>query len=652
MKKLAALLTSLTYDDINQWAGEKIRARGEDCIERVSDLCRTADDELLAWVAGNENYVTLVRFDEEGEHDWLCTCPYEGDGLCKHAVAVILAAARRLKGKGDIPLVNEYDERFPILSDELGDDYDDEGEWPDNDRRDGKRGKENPKVRQLLTGKSREELLAMLLGLAADFPAVERALLESEQLASGQIKPLLESLRREIANLTEEPSWTNHWSGESDIADYSHVHQQFSSLLAAGHADALLELGDELWQQSNKQVEQSDDDGETGDAIADCLDIVVQALPFSSLSKDAQLLWLIDHLLADEYDLLQSAAKMLDDSRYSTEDWRLVTVALAGRAKTEEKDPEPLAFSTFFQRIGLQEYLIAAYRRSGQIDKIEPLMEENVDRLGNYDQLTNLLMNAGELERARQWCIHGFARTVGDQMDMAEDLQKCLRLIATEQQRHEMVAAHRAEEFFYRPGLEGYKELRQAVEKLGFWSEVRAGALAYLATGKRPDPPAPNSDPVLWPLPVPEVSYPTETSRAQYDRFPNRALLIAIAIFEKRCDDIVALYQAMAKEPFGTRNVDEDVAKAVAQTHPDLSLAIWRRLANALIAQVKPKAYAEAGVFLRMMHKVFVETKRQTDWTALLAELRRTHKAKRRLLEVLDSLSGGGKKIIGDKKDG
>jgi uncharacterized Zn finger protein len=40
------------------------------------------------------------------------------------------------------------------------------------------------------------------------------------------------------------------------------------------------------------------------------------------------------------------------------------------------------------------------------------------------------------------------------------------------------------------------------------------------------------------------------------------------------------------------------------------------------------------------MNKVYQTTKRLADWQSLLLELRKEHKPKRRLMEVLDGLSG------------
>ena len=87
------------------------------------------------------------------------------------------------------------------------------------------------------------------------------------------------------------------------------------------------------------------------------------------------------------------------------------------------------------------------------------------------------------------------------------------------------------------------------------------------------------------------------------------------------------------------------VAHALANTHPDVALAIWKNIVDRLIAQVKPKAYEEAAVYLRLMKKVYTRDHRLEDWRELLEELRITHKAKRRLIGVLDTLSK--RKLVG-----
>lgn len=85
-------------NDLNAWAGKTIVGRGKGYIDRVQDLSRLEDGTLAAWVRGTLTYSTSVRIHKDEEHEWTCTCPCPG-GVCKHAVAVILAAAARIKAK-------------------------------------------------------------------------------------------------------------------------------------------------------------------------------------------------------------------------------------------------------------------------------------------------------------------------------------------------------------------------------------------------------------------------------------------------------------------------------------------------------------------------------------------------------------------------
>jgi uncharacterized Zn finger protein len=122
-------------------------------------------------------------------------------------------------------------------------------------------------------------------------------------------------------------------------------------------------------------------------------------------------------------------------------------------------------------------------------------------------------------------------------------------------------------------------------------------------------------------------------------------MLIEIALLEQRHDDAVALYQELAKTRRWGWGIDERLAKAVAGSHPEVALQIWKSIADRLIGQVKPKAYQESAGYLRQMHKVYEQTGRLANWQALLASLRAQHKAKRRLMEVLDGLEKNRKLV-------
>jgi uncharacterized Zn finger protein len=641
MKKISAILSNLTLDDLREWAGAKILSRGKSYVRNVKGLSRMEDGTLAAWVSGSEEYATSVSLDSDGDFDYFCSCPYDW-GPCKHTVAVVLAAAEQVKQKKVIPLLAEDDDLFLALFDDSEDDYEDDDEFQEED--------EDPeftvalstgkaRLQKIFEGMDREELVALLMDLSGRYPEIERGMLEKKQLATGRVDKVVSSLRREIRNITAEQAWHNPWKGEGNIPDYSHVREQLQALLANGHADAVLQLGEELWTRGNTQVEQSNDDGDTATAIAECMEVVVAAVPQSSMTPPQQLMWVIDHALADEFSLLESGGKMLESGAYTQAHWRVVGDNLEARLESMTR-PASATFSETYRRNGLLNMLLDAFERSGRRKEIIPLLEKEADVCRCYGKLVDALLAAGEKEKARQWCIRGFEHTVENASGIAAELQGRLREMAEREKRHDLAAAYRAEDFFAGTSRKSYTELRKAAEKAKVWPAVRGCVLRYLETGQRPDPSCKGEESKVWPLPTPEAMRPRDKAEKRYEKFPNLDMLIDIAILERRFDDVVALYQELRKSKRWGWDTDKAVADAVIESHPQIALDIWRAIAESLIGQVKPKAYEEAAVYLQRMCKIYQETRRVSDWQNLLGELRREHKAKRRLMEVLDSLSG------------
>jgi uncharacterized Zn finger protein len=87
-----------------------------------------------------------------------------------------------------------------------------------------------------------------------------------------------------------------------------------------------------------------------------------------------------------------------------------------------------------------------------------------------------------------------------------------------------------------------------------------------------------------------------------------------------------------------SRNLDNAVALAASDSQPDVALSIWRSLVDTLIGQVKVEAYADARPYLKNMKSLYEEKHRLGEWKALIAELKTTHKLKRRLLEILTAV--------------
>jgi uncharacterized Zn finger protein len=181
MEKIKALLSNLTTNDLKEWAGAKIFNRGKSYIANVSGLSRTGDGALAAWVSGSDAYATTVGLDPDGDLEYLCTCPYDG-GPCKHAVAVLLAAAEQVKGNREIPLLDEDDDLYLELFDATDDDdYEGDDDWQIEDEEPelprkgaGATKRWSIKAGKILEKLSQEELVEMLIDLAGRYPEIER----------------------------------------------------------------------------------------------------------------------------------------------------------------------------------------------------------------------------------------------------------------------------------------------------------------------------------------------------------------------------------------------------------------------------------------------------------------------------------------------
>jgi uncharacterized Zn finger protein len=117
--------------------------------------------------------------------------------------------------------------------------------------------------------------------------------------------------------------------------------------------------------------------------------------------------------------------------------------------------------------------------------------------------------------------------------------------------------------------------------------------------------------------------------------------LIDIAIFEKKPDQVLRWYDQRIKRRFGWYSLEEDRIASAIKTHaPDRAVAIWKAMAEGLIAQVKPRAYQEAATYLRKARQVMAGQKKQKEWDKYLDGLRERHFRKRRFIEIMEGLEG------------
>ncbi|MBN1868506.1 SWIM zinc finger domain-containing protein [Candidatus Sumerlaeota bacterium] len=671
MPRKRTTLTDLTWGDLESWAGGKILGRGKSYLKNVRDLRRTPESELIAWVDGSERYATHVWADTDGGLQSECSCPYDWGGPCKHAVAVVLAYLDAVKEKREIPATDANDPRFESLDEALEDseDFDDEDEdddWDDEyedgeddepDKkvrvaRSGRRENEREKtVRAYLSEMNKDALVKFALEMVADRPDIEKDIVARKRMAGGKWGKVVESLRSDILSLTAEFAWQDHRRGRGHRPDYSVVERRMNDLHRAGRADDLVSLGKELLERGVRQVAQSDDEGETGMAIGACMKIAFQAVTQSSLSAPDQLLWMIDAFLDDEYCILEDVSAPFEDKRYKKADWSRVADALLDRLVVPPKLNAPEGRSDEYRRKRIMSHAIDALKHAGRKDEVLPLMQREAPHTQCYEDVVDALISEKHDREAKEWAIRGYNETREKWAGIAHNLLDRIRLLETKARNFPAVAAYRAVEFFATPSLGAYLAAQKDAERAKLWQPVREALLRYLETGIRPDEatPAPvrpaqkgkkaatlaSTNPSNWPLPAVEVEI--AKVRDLWQKFPRTATLIEIAIHEKRIDDAVELYRHFESRLWHSTIADK-VADTAQDAHPDLSLDIWRKRADALIAETKPSAYHQAAHYFKKAKSLCHRTKRDNEFRDYIAHLRVKHKPKRRLMEVLDAV--------------
>jgi len=222
----------------------------------------------------------------------------------------------------------------------------------------------------------------------------------------------------------------------------------------------------------------------------------------------------------------------------------------------------------------------------------------------------------------------------------------------------EIAAAHAALEFFERPGREKFDDLMKAAGKAGCEESVRGIALDFLETGASPFSSMPQKGVgdfrvrKDWPLPVPAYLVPLFCLAAESKRAngPHYDVLIDMAITGKRNDDVLRWYDAMRAgkkqpSPFSTwtgeHSYADRVAAAVAKSHPERALAIYRQRVEDNLQRAHVSAYEAVAAYLRKMRPILQSLDLEAEWAQLLADIRLRYRNRPRFMEILDKLDAG-----------
>jgi len=622
-KNLKREFVDLTWDDLEEWAGEKIVSRGKDYQKRglVSELARTKDNGLIAWVDGSEEYATKVVMEND-LLDSICTCPYQID--CKHGVAVVLEYLEQAKKNRPIPKADKADERLRLLEDEEPD-FDEEYDPPVSK-------KENKsEIDPFLKGMTKEKLIDLIHELREERPEITGALIDRQQLQSKDKKPLINRLRKEIRETASEPGWQDYWHHEGYTPDYSGIRNKLKALLKAGYADDVLSLGKDLISSGIKLVETSNDEGETAMEIEGCLPVIIKALERSSIAPVDKLLFAVDSMIDDDYGMFEPFSIYIDRKEHTADVWDIIAEKLIKRLKDSKSEKE-LVSSRNYRRDEISDWAIHALEKAGRKKEIIPLCETEAEKTGSFVRLVKLLVEAKRYEDAERWIHKGIKLLENNLPGIAASLRGELLNIRTRNRDWPSVAAIRVYEFVKSPSNTDYMECKKAAEKIKVWPVVRETLLTYLEKSLLP------WKQKGWPLPEPGFDH---SKSSKGETFPMFGTLIEVAILEKWPEQVLAWYDKIPKSNYGWYGVRlDEIATAIQSYAPDRAVSMWKRMAENLIAQVNPKAYKDAAIYLRKAAKVMAEQNNQKEWDSYILQLRKEHTRKIRLIEILDKMPG------------
>jgi uncharacterized Zn finger protein len=671
---------TLSWDDLSNWAGVRSVSRGRayQTQGRVDDLAVSEDGWLLASVTGGDHYAVTVWCDPERKASGVlysrCTCPVGTEG-CKHAVAVVAEYLELLGKDVEIPAADPDDERWTLLSGEGGeaDDRNDEEDDLDTGSEDGNDSEEkhpprpmhssgagsrarqaaDDKIRRHIDAKSHEELAALVWSLTARFPELREEFRDRIVLGEGDLDRLVTQARKELKRVASESGWRNNWTGEGHTPDYGRLKHCLQRLLESGHPDAVVRLAPEIMTLGMEQIGQSNDEGETAEALGECMPVIFLAVAASTLPPARKLLFAIDAHLGDDYDVMDNAANVVLEMPVEQTVWSEVVELLAQRLKAPIKEGD--SFHRKFERERIGEWLIDALKKSGREDEVLAVCEREARATDSYERLVKLLVEKKRYDEAERWAAEGIEKTASKLPGIAANLGKLMGEAAHLRKQWAIVASHAALEFFERPSRENFHQLMTAAAKAGCQESVRSFALAFLESGASPFFAGQHKGirelevRKDWPLSVPVYLLPLfrHTSESHTSGRPHLDVLVDMAIADRRHEDVLRWYDAMhaGKEEqrgihswIGGGEYADRVGAAVTESHPDRALEIYRRRVEDNLQRAHVSAYEAVAAYLRKMRPILQSLHREAEWSQVLADIRLRYSNRPRFMEILDKL--------------
>ncbi|HII76568.1 MAG TPA: SWIM zinc finger domain-containing protein [Methanolinea sp.] len=648
-KETTDLFIDLDWATLEAWAGAKTLLRGKEYQRnrRVSSLVRSHDGTLVARVAGSELYVTAVT-----NRDGLvsaCTCPVGVS--CKHAVAVILEyIALREKGV-PVPPLAPADPRIALLGLRSGimpAQYRDVtckglqvpgSPLPDTGPGDSRRAA-GP-LRQYLQAMKKKELLELIEELIEWFPEVEQEIADRKSVAEEDPRPVFEALLADIGTITEEEAWSDDWSDNSQIPDYSPVRKRMEMLLAMDQADMVVEAGRVLIRQGMEQLEKGDDrTGEVSYEIASCLDLVFAALRRSGHPVFERLLFAIHAILDDDFDLCADARAFIDEE-WPAADWSRVADSLLSELGTYQIPPGSQDYAALNRRDSFTSWIGNALDRAGREDEATALYIDETAVTGDYLRLVRRLRAAGQNDEAAAWIRRGIAALKRSYPGTAGSLKDIQREIWEEEGNYPAVAGLRAEEFVCSPSYLSFSRLMAAAEHAGARDTVKDMIMHYLVSGGSHAVMEEGGDGRWRIFKVLPASGFLDQGSWNVRPGPCYSILIEKALTDQRPEEAVMWFDRCRNDTtrqLGSDYPEDKLWDAVAERFPDRALRYWMERAEREALTATPKGYERAIIYIKKIRALMDGQGRTGEWAPYMKEMRSTHARKKKFIGMLDVL--------------
>lgn len=579
-------IPELREDDILGLCTGKVFARGEDLLadDALGDL-RRIGSELFATCLGSqyEPYELRATLGASGIKSTACDCPYDGDGICKHLVALLLCFVH-------LP------ERFDTL----------------------------PSIPEMLRGRKREQLVDLIAEMIREQPSLLNLLELSAPVEAGDEETLRRNLRRALrsgdARLLEKAMMASEKRGEP-------------FLTAVQHAALLTEITAFI-PRLMEDAEDEDFFVEVAQAVDACVHHIALGLEQNGLPDAARREWIFHLLDAELADIEMGGMDLSGEARgvllryAAPSDWPEIQSRVRERL---EGTADPIRGAIIigsgalsdYRRETLVTFLVEVAQALNQEDEVNELIAV----LGTPSQKIFLQVRQGKIKEAIAAARKEFAALPGLMCDFADALEKsgageeARRLLEDLVKRdstgwlsagyEEWLAqfCHRRGEssaalewatrlFARRPESGHYELLQEIAAPLGKWNQVRPQVEARLAKEKRVSP-------LLW-----------------------------MALRERQSTRGLELLEKLSKSERGSYL--EATANLAEKEHPQRALELYRELAERAIAGRERKHYRESAKYLQRVKALHKRENNQAAWDDYIATLRGAYSNLRALLDELN----------------